>query len=145
MRFCFLCRRLLLQEPSSCGCSGPASTRPSPIQATPSSLQSSTPTSPWLPVCSLPTPSPASWSTKGNWTWSGRLSSDITELHSLRHKQTQIQSNVASSFFCRCTFRTPPWPAALLWERAPTWTSGRLELCWLDLSLASSPQSASSS
>lgn len=51
---------LSAQAPSSCGCSGPASIRPSQTTETGSIEQPSTPTWPWPPRCSPLWPSPVS-------------------------------------------------------------------------------------
>lgn len=53
-------RWLSAQAPSSCGCSGPASTQPSQTTETGSIERPSTPTWPWPPRCSPLWPSPAS-------------------------------------------------------------------------------------
>lgn len=138
---------LLLQEPSSCGCSGPVLTQPSLRQRPISSQQSSTPTSPWLPVWSLPTPCPAWLSKEESWTWSD----DFYLPYSIT-PQRIIQTNSCVHvyiciylYFYRCTFRMPPWQVVSQWEHVLTWTSGHLGQCWLDLWQASSLHWASSS
>lgn len=61
------------QVPSTCGCSGPASTRPSPLTETISTARPSTPTTPWQPARWPPTGCPPSRHMTANWTWWGYL------------------------------------------------------------------------
>lgn len=104
----------LPQELSSCGCSGPVLTRPQPSQASLSSPLSSTPTSPWLPACSLLTPSPALLSTEENWTWSDNFQSIAKlKVHMVFLKH---MSDFIYIYFYRCIFRMPPWLVVLRWE-----------------------------
>ncbi|KAF6273359.1 Rh family C glycoprotein [Rhinolophus ferrumequinum] len=59
----------LFQAPSSCGCTGPASTQLCPITETPSTELPSTPTAPWQPVCSPRWRCPAPCTRRASWTW----------------------------------------------------------------------------